>query len=323
MMQNLTWMSVLLMVGVAMGQVANAQPIWFAPHGGREGAVDFQSLFAPSAPWQTAAASIQAFQISDELIYDGSMNDAELRRMFTFLNQRKIDLAVEIGVITGGGPGQCGYNVEGYGLASSLPGDSQRIKSLGGDVRYFAMDEPLFFGHVFERDGERVGCRLPIDKVAQNAAEKLRQVRTVFPSVRFGDEEPLMSLSATTWLTDLAHWFDAYKKATGDTLAFFRVDVAWDLPWKDRISQLVRLLHDKNIPLQVTYNGTGQSRTDEEWIASAVANFQAFEAPGGNVPDAAVFQYWTVHPSHVLPESDPRTATWLINKYVTWRSSRQ
>ena len=301
-----------------MGNAADTPQIWFAPHSGHEGAVDFLSLFAPDAPWQKAAARIQAFQINDELIYDGSYSDDALRRMFADLRRRGMDLVIEMGAVTGQ-PGKCGYNVEGYGLPDSLRGDAARMKSLGAEPRYFTMDEPLYFGHVFDRDGAKVGCRLPISELAADVAGKLKQARDIFPAVRFGDEEPPTAFDKDTWLTDLATWFDAYEAATGDKLAFFRVDLTWNLPWQARIPALTRLLREKGIPLQVIYNGTGRGTSDEEWIRSAVGNFQAYESDGRSPPDVAVFQYWTPLPSHVLPESDPQTTTWLVNRYIEWR----
>ncbi len=298
--------------------VAEAQAIWFAPHSGWEGAVDFLSLFQPDAQWSRAAANISAFQINDELIYNGSYPDAALRKMFGDIRSRGMDLVVEIGAVTLQ-EGRCGNGVEGYGLAETLRSDSARMKSLGGEPRYFVMDLPFFFGHIFDREGEKIGCRLPIKELAEDVAKKLKQAREVFPGVRFGDEESLTALNEETWLSDLATWFDEYELATGDKLAFFRLDMSWDLPWQKRISPLVRLLREKGIPLQVIYNGTGQGTSDEQWIASAVANFQTYESGERSPPDVAVFQYWTPLPSHVLPETDPRTATWLVNRYIEWR----
>jgi len=318
----LALMGLLLLTGVIVSRIANAQTIWFGPHSGHEGAADVLSLFEPDAPWQKAASRTRGFQISDELIYDGSYGDGELRKMFNDIRRRGFDLVVEIGAVTGQ-PGKCGYNVEGYGLPESLRGDAARMKTLGAEPRYFVMDQPLYSGHVFDRDGAKVGCQLPISELASDVAKKLRQARDVFPKVRFGDEEPLTAFNKDTWLADLTTWFDAYESATGDKLAFFRLDLEWNRPWRDRIPPLKKLLQEKGIPLQVIYNGTGRGTSDEEWIESAVTNFQSYESEGRGPPDVAVFQYWTPHPSHVLPETDARTATWLVNRYLEWRQGRQ
>ena len=146
-MRILALAAAFLLTGVTMGNAADT-PQSGSAHSGHEGAVDFLSLFAPDAPWQKAAARIQAFQINDELIYDGSYSDDALRRMFADLRRRGMDLVIEMGTVTGQ-PGKCGYNVEGYGLPDLLRGDAARMKSLGAEPRYFTMDEPLVLRSCF------------------------------------------------------------------------------------------------------------------------------------------------------------------------------
>jgi hypothetical protein len=314
----------LFLIIVLPVSAAPAQSVWFAPHAGRQGSPDFMALFQPEAPWSKAASAIHAFEISDELTYDGSVSGPQLQQMFSNLSERRIDLVVGIGPLPSqGGPGACGYNVEGYGVPNGLLRDTRRIESLGGNVRFYTMDEPVYFGYVFDREGSRVGCHLSIEEVAKQVAGTLKLVRTVFPSVQFGDVEPLMGFNKETWLNDLATWFDAYEAATGGKLAFFRLDIGWDLAWQARIPPLADLLRQKGIPLQVIYNGDDNAKSDETWIASAVEHFQEFEAIMGSAPDAALIQYWQAHPSRALPETDPRTGTWLINRYLEWRQSHR
>jgi hypothetical protein len=64
---------------------------------------------------------------------------------------------------------------------------------LGGTVDYYTMDEPLYFGHFYTADakqglvGKRSGCHLSIDEIAQDAAKRIWDVRSVFPDVKVGD----------------------------------------------------------------------------------------------------------------------------------------
>jgi hypothetical protein len=303
---------------------ASAQNIWFDPHSGKGGSVDYMDLFRPEAPWRKAAAAISTFEISDELTYKHEISDDQLSQIFKDLEWRGLDLLVGISPLIGGErDGLCGYHVEGYSLRNGLLHEARRIKSLGGEVKYFGLDEPLYFGHVFESKGSYFGCHLTVGQVAEQVADQLRAVRTVFPNARFGDVEPLMGFRDESWLAELALWFDAYEAAAGDRLAFFRLDLGWDRQWQSRIGPLTQLLKAKNVPLQVIYNGDDRLKSDEEWINSAVAHFQEYESGGRSPPDAAVFQYWGIHPTRLLPESDRRVATWLINKYVEWHSDHK
>jgi hypothetical protein len=199
---------------------------------------------------------------------------------------------------------------------------AERLKSLGADPQFFGMDEPLYFGHVFESQNGKIGCHSSIADIARDVANKVRQIRTVFPGVPFGEAEPLTFrpgdawFKNDVWLSDLSQWFDAYQAAVGDRLAFFRLDLWWGMPWQTHMPALTALLARKGIPLQVIYNGDGQDNTDAVWIAHAVAHFKEFESGSWPKPAAAAIQYWSPNPTHVLPESNPLTGTGLINRYV-------
>ena len=204
---------------------------------------------------------------------------------------------------------------------------AQRLKELGADPQFFAMDEPLYHGHVFE-EGER-GCHAAIKDLAQDVASKLKEVRIVFPAARFGDVEPLTFsprdpwFTGDVWLRDLSEWFDAYEAAAGDKLAFLRLDLWWNMPWQQHMPALTELLARKGITLQVYYNASGNAKTDESWTNSAVSHFKAFESGTWPKPAAAVFGSWTPNPTRVLPESDPTTLTGLVNQYIRWRQERR
>ena len=203
---------------------------------------------------------------------------------------------------------------------------AQRLKSLGAEPKFFGMDEPLYHGHVL-RDGIR-GCNSSITDIARDVAGKFKAARQVFPNARFGDVEPLTFdprnpwFQNDQWLHDLSEWFDAYEAATGDKLAYFRLDLWWNMPWQPHMQALADLLKRKGIPLQVIYNASGKQPTDAAWMESAASHFKEFESGPWPKPDAAVFGYWTEPPTRVLPESDPTSATGLIEQYIRWHQTR-
>lgn len=314
--------SLVMFLGIFMYHSSRAQEIWFSPYGRAE---DFTSLFSSNAPWQEAASNVRVFEIADELIYDHSMTDQQLIEMFDDLRRRKIDVAVGIPVVTAEGRrGTCGFDVEGYGLAKTIEHDAKRIKALGGNPKFFSMDEPLYFGHVFDKRDTKIGCQLPIATIAKDAAEKLRQIHSAFPEARLGDVEPfpITAIGKDEWLSDIEQWIDAYSAATGDNLAFFRIDMAWNLLWRDQLPKLIEFLARRKVPLQVIYNGNGNDRTDSDWIRNAISHFKAYESEGRSPPSAAMIQSWDAHPTHCLPESNKTSMTALVSDYVKWSKAR-
>jgi len=296
---------------------ACAQTIWFSPRAGPQRVADFMDLFEPNAPWQRAAAHVKVFEISQWM--SAAAPEAELIKIFSDLRRRHIALGVGLLPLSPG-PNGAGKGIEGYSAPGQPLRDAKRLKALGADVAYYGFDEPLYFGHEFKGTKKLIPCHSPIADIAKDVALKVKQVRTVFPAVPVGDVEPFPV--SDTWLAKLAQWFDAYEAATGEKLAFFRLDMQWQAPWQAQIPALAELLRRKGIPLQVIYNGSGNAASDEEWIAQAIKHFQEFESEGRPVPDAVAIQCWTPRPSRLLPETDPRTLTSLINEYVKWKRSR-
>lgn len=307
-------------VGLARAAGAATPLIALVPPTGPHGASDFWDLFRPDAPWARAATHVDEFGISVWVMAAGPEDG--MRRMIADLRRRNIVLGLDMLALAGtdraGGPG-CGYHVEGYSALGQTAVLARRMKALGATRVTYGMDEPLFFGHYYHRAN---ACERSIEAIAQDVARKVRDARAVFPGVEVSDAEPLMALPDATWLPDLAQWFDAYRAATGTPLAYFWLDLDWHARWQQRLPALVALLRQKGIRLGVIYNGDDRSTSDEAWIASAIAHYEAFETALGHAPDAVSFQSWVPHPTHVLPESDPRTLTSLVNRYLAWKASR-
>ena len=62
--------------------------------------------------------------------------------------------------------------------------EANRLKALGATAKFFTMDEPLYYGHIFGKPGWKVGCHSSIPDIARDVAEKVRQIRLVFPLIR-------------------------------------------------------------------------------------------------------------------------------------------
>jgi hypothetical protein len=281
------------------------------------------ALFPQNAPWQQAASHVQAFEISGDMAFAGA--DSDLAQIINGLRLRHVDLVVGIGPLSGfrNGAKVCGVRVEGYSSPGGTLAEAQHIKRLGGDVQYFAMDEPLYYGHIWSGPS---ACHSSVGDIAKEIADKFRQVRTVFPQAQFGEVEPMPvpGVPVATWLADLEGLFDGFQASTGQKIAFFRIDVVWSAPWQPWIPPLAQLLRRKGIPLQVIYdsNGPDANASDARAVAGTIAIFKKYESDGRSAPDVAAIQWWTKHPSHALPETDPTSGTYLIDQYVKWRQSR-
>jgi hypothetical protein len=300
---------------------AFAQEIWLGPKWSASGSGDFMDLFRPDAPWSHAASHVSVVGLSAELMARGS--DEDLALIIRDLKRRNIDLALGMLPLSGAiaaNDGRCGYHVEGYSAPGETAVVARRMKALGAEPRYYGMDEPLFFGHMFRGPN---ACRSSVEDVVRDVAAKVRQVREVFPSVRIGDAEPFMAIATKPGLAVLENWLDAYAASVGERLAFLALDMDWRAPWRDLLPGVADLLRRKGVRLVAIYNGNDNAASDEEWIAQAVAHYKSFDAAVPYRPYAVSIQTWVSHPRRVLPDTDPHTLTGLVNQYVAWQASQR
>ena len=194
-------------------------PVWnvFRP--------DFVQLFEPDAPWPQAASHVRVFKLYSQFastsIPNGGSTDAELKQAIDALNARHIAIGMEAGLLSVAG--LCG-KIEGY-CGENIGTLAARIKRLGGDLRYLAMDEPLWFGHVTKQPGAQ---QASIAALAVNVAAQAATLRQYFPDVEIGDIEPIQGTAGPAdYLQEIDEWADAFAAATGRPLAFIHSDVGW------------------------------------------------------------------------------------------------
>jgi hypothetical protein len=290
---------------------------WFAPRPNLNdpsyGSVDFTALFSPTAPWSTAASHIQVLKLYTYVL--DTLPDADLIHLFQDLKRRHIAVAIEWGPLE---PSGCGIGVEGFDGAPALH-YAQRIRDAGGSLQYIAFDEPFFFGSMYSGSS---ACNWTPDQVAQDAARHVAQVRTVFPDVIVGDIEVLPVTSITPdWLDRYQVWMDAWERATGAPFAFFHCDVDTDSDWRPSIEAMRRILQQRHIAFGMLYTGTFVPNTDAAWVSFVEGYFTGYETHGGAVPDQVIFQSWQPYPKHLLPETDPTTFTYVIDRYFRERTT--
>ena len=176
-----------------------------------------------------------------------------------------------------------------------------RIKSLGGNLQYVQMDEPLYFGHESKQTN---APQYSISEVARQVAVNVAAIEAVFPNVQIGDTEPVPIAS------DIMQWAQAYQLATGHPLTFFNADVGWNSQWQGPLEDLAESLREANISFGVIYTGNNATR-DADWIQTAITRIATIESDPLLRPDSGILATWTNNPTHALPDNDPNTLSYL------------
>jgi hypothetical protein len=315
--------------GVADGQVPTAPVngdkqaiVWFTPRNQPPiSAPDFMDLFKSDAPWQHAASQVKIFKLYPQFL--DSASNSQLQTVIVGLQQRNIALAIEFGLVDytdrtlcdGNNP-DCG-RIESSG-GQGLAGVLARIKSLGGDLRYIAMDEPLWFGHMIATTQQHGAAQASIAALAKNVAKQVATAHQYFPDVKVGDIEPVSAHPPSGYVDQIMGWMTAYKTATGSPLAFFDADVVWqaDGTAPNQLEELSKLTRRNGARFGVIYNGNPADSTGVEWTNNAERHFVAMEANPSMIPDDAIIQSWVAQPLYALPETRPGTMTYLVNRYA-------
>ena len=315
----------LLVWAIAAGRCLAADPaepqVWlsgvdpYVRQAMKADASDYGELFRPDAPWRVAATHVGVFKTSTQWILNGP--DQALEVMFKDLRERGIALAVE-GLMLTRDNNQCGQGIEGYSSPGTIRRAAERIKALGGELAYIAMDEPAWFGHSFR--GPQA-CQASLSYLARDVANTIRDVKTIFPNVKVGDIEPLPQRSQADWIGTLIQWAAEFESAVGAPLAFFHADLDWVQSWEGDVSRLAKEFGARGINFGIIYDGNPGDPSDEAWTRNAEVHFDAVEGRLGIIPDQAILQTWMVHPTHMLPETTPGTMTNLVDRYARMRTT--
>ena len=178
------------------------------------------------------------------------------------------------------------------------------------------MDEPLFFGHAYHGPN---ACHTPIPNLAKAIAVNVAAILAVFPEAEIGDIEPLAG-SVAGWVDQIEEFAAAFKTATGRPLAFVHADINWtNANWPAELRQLFRI-HENGVKVGIIYNGNPTDSTNLAWTQNAEQRFLAVESDPSLIPDHAVLQTWMIRPDHMLPETQPGTMTYLVDRYVAPRA---
>jgi len=288
---------------------------WFAPlppmptGPGRMfiGSEDFMDLFEDRAPWTDSAGDLQVFKLYGEWVaYHAS--DDELRRAVQGIRSRGLALAVEAGPLDP--PPDCGQGVEGF--AGTDEGDliARRLRAAGGQLDLIALDEPYFFGHVY--DGPSA-CHWSAERIAQGVDAFIQSMRRHFPEVVVGDTEPLTDEAGAA---AYQVWLEAFRQTAGYDLAFLHMDIGWGMTrWPEEALALETFGRTFGVPVGIIYTGNFQDADDEAWLSIAGERVKRYELAGGGRPEHVLFQSWHDKPDRALPETEAFTFTGFVRSY--------
>jgi hypothetical protein len=291
----------------------SARPlVWLAPlpllptGPGREftGSPDYTRLFAPGADWG-AADGVHVLKLYGEWVAYAA-TDAELAAVVRSQRGAGRALAVEMGPLD---PDGCGNGVEGFAGLDEARRIAGRIASAGGRIDLVAMDEPWFYGHVYDGPG---ACRWPLDRIARGVAAFEAVMRETFPGVVVGDTE---ALPRDVDPAGLLAWLDAYRAVTGRPLPFVHLDLDFGrVGWPAMVADLDRRAGARDVDLGLILFGDPSDPDDEAWFATLAQRVIAIDDAA---PDHLLFQSWQDRPDRVLPAGDASTWTGFVGRYLT------
>ena len=310
-------LAVLILV-VQLRGLARADPIiWLAPlsnttYDNKPGAADYMSLFSPGARWHQVAKATSVFKIYPT--FAGRAPDGKLRAIFSFLKSHGIALALEARLLSSTKSCTMGRGDGGEATINLV----RRLRWLGADLRYIAIDEPLKHGLLGKKN-----CHATFDAMADDMAINIKAYRAYFPNLQVGEIEPVGDWPKIlpNFSSDAIQWVDAYQRRTGEKLAFFHADVGWKTNWFPVVLALRNQLKQRGIPFGIIYNSVDPPTSDEQWASSTAEHYRTFERVAE--PDHTIFQTWRRFPTRTLPEENPLSLTGVVSGYLDYRAANR
>jgi hypothetical protein len=275
---------------------------------------DYMDLFRPNTPWSSGAAGLTAFKISTQLVVRGT--DEQLKTVIDGLKARHIGLAVEIGLLVYSD--RCGHGTEGYSGPSTIEKVAKRIMSMGGQLDYIAMDEPVTWGHTQSGTNKKgyEYCHESISDLVKDMGPNVAILQRYFPNIRFGDIESI-NARFPDMPRDVLELSDEFDKQLNVKLAFVHYDVAWVSNWRPLANQLTGGLRKRRVAVGVICDGDEKVGSDPAWTSQALARCTDVARDPKTRPDQFVIQSWEPVPYNMLPETKPGTLTFLLKQVET------
>jgi hypothetical protein len=293
---------------------ADNPEIWFNPHV----PLDMMNMWTDDAPWQHAAHKVQVLGLVHWWI--GQATDAQILEIADFAKRHHMKIAFEAQAIELL-PGQpC--TTEGYSFPGELASEAGTLQRLGVQVDFITMDEPLQFGYYATVPG---ACQYSVADLAANVAANINTVLALYPNAQIYEVETVPGAAGVPgWRDVMSNFQNLFAQATGNPIRGVETDIGWDTPaWIPALQDLRNYLRERNMRLGIIEDGSDVARSNLEATAAVVQHFEYMEGTLGIIPDFAEFTTWLAYPQYNMPETDPSTQTWEIDRYFRQRTLLQ
>jgi hypothetical protein len=273
---------------------------------------DYMGLLNDPQAWREGAAKVSVFKVSAQFVLSGEPD--MIRRVFNGMHARHIKMAVEMGSVVRLDP--CGGG-EGYAPQDMADKMGKKLRALGVTLDDMALDEPVWYAHEMKTGMTPLHqpfCAYPLKVVAQRSAMSIKAMRKYFPGVRVGiiDVVSTSLVPAAQLAHDEGEYASLLQDQIGAPLAFFHADIAWNTNWRAALPLVKREMRALHIPFGIVVDGSPNLRTSQQWVDVALRRLKAIEADTAIRPDQIIAQSWQNLPTHMLPETQAGTETYLL-----------
>jgi hypothetical protein len=148
--------------------------------------------------------------------------DDQLSTVINDLRRRHIALGMSGEIMQ---QSRCSQGIPGSTDISVWRTVVDRVTRLGGKIEHVEFDSPVAFGHynILKKD---TACNYTIEELVRNIAPQIEVIKTAFPDARFGDAEPVNSLTIGK-MDDNLQFAKEFFRQTGVRVSFMDADIIW------------------------------------------------------------------------------------------------
>ena len=214
----------------------------------------------------------------------------ELERIFNFLRENNIKVAIEVPGLTWVDHG-IGYGVEGFGPSFFQKDLMNRIHDANGYVNYFAIDEVLWYAHY----NEKTHIQYNINDIADQVSKNIDEYYSLFPHAQIGIIEPLSQIYQKDKFSGIQQFIDEFNKRSKYALKFINYDVLWSSDFKRVYDNLINFSTGNDLTYGVIFNDNSNANP-KLWMENARDNIKAFYKNQKQIPEQIIYQSWNKSP---------------------------